>query len=132
MVGVVDVAQRAPATASRMAKAAQRYLDSLDDARRKATQFAFEDQERFRWNYRPDGFFIDGSTFWHEGLRLINMTPEQQQAAMALIDSGSFRAGSRTSSAIRSCTPSRSSASPAAPPPGPGGPAATTSASTSP
>ena len=88
MVGVVDAAQRAPATASRMALAAQRYLDSLDDARRKATQFAFEDQERYRWNYRPDGFFIDGATFWHEGLRLINMTPDQQRAAMALLDAG--------------------------------------------
>ena len=60
MVGVVDATQRAPATAARMAEAAKRYLDSLDDARRKATQFAFEDQERYRWNYRPDGFFIDG------------------------------------------------------------------------
>ena len=88
MVGVVDATQRAPATASRMAEAAQRYLDSLDDARRKATRFAFEDQERYRWNYRPDGFFIEGQTFWHEGLRLINMTPEQQQAAMALLESG--------------------------------------------
>ena len=88
MVGVVSATQRAPVTAARMAEAAQRYLDSLDDARRKATRFAFEDQERFRWNYRPDGFFIDGSTFWHEGLRLINMTPDQQQAAMALLDSG--------------------------------------------
>jgi len=84
----VSIEQRAPATARRMAEAAQRYLDSLDEARRQATQFAFEDQERYRWNYRPDGFFIDGSTFWHEGLRLINMTPDQQQAAMALLDAG--------------------------------------------
>ena len=88
MVAEVSTTRRAPATAARMAEAAQRYLDSLDDARRKATQFAFEDQERFRWNYRPDGFFIDGATFWHEGLRLINMTAAQQQAALALLDSG--------------------------------------------
>ena len=88
MVGVVSAAQRAPVTARRMAEAAQRYLESLDEPRRRATQFAFEDQERFRWNYRPDGFFIDGITFWHEGLRLINMTRDQQQAAMALLDSG--------------------------------------------
>ena len=88
MVGVLSAAQRAPLTASRMAEAAQRYLDALDEPRRKATRFAFEDQERFQWNYRPDGFFINGSTFWHEGLRLINMTGEQLAAAMALLDSG--------------------------------------------
>jgi hypothetical protein len=84
----ISTGHRAPVTARRMAEAAQRYLDSLDAPRRKATTFAFEDQERFRWNYRPDGFFIDGATFWHEGLRLINMTPDQQQAALALLDSG--------------------------------------------
>ena len=74
----ITTGHRAPATARRMADAAQRYLDSLDDARRKATSFTFEDQERYQWNYRPDGFFIGGSTFWHEGLRLITMTPDQQ------------------------------------------------------
>src|SRR5437870_13193700 len=84
----ISTGQRAPVTARRMAEAAQRYLDSLDAPRRKATRFAFEDQERFQWNYRPDGFFINGATFWHEGLRLINMTPLQQQAAMALLDPG--------------------------------------------
>ncbi|MCC7371518.1 MAG: DUF3500 domain-containing protein [Chloroflexi bacterium] len=88
MVAEVGVTHRAPRTAASMAAAAQRFLGSLDEPRRKATQFAFEDQERFRWNYRPDGFFIDGATFWHEGLRLINMTPEQQQAALALLDAG--------------------------------------------
>jgi len=88
MVAEISTTQRAPITAARMAEAAQRYLDSLDDARRKATRFAFEGQERYRWNYRPDGFFIEGQAFWHEGLRLINMTPAQQAAAMALLDSG--------------------------------------------
>lgn len=88
MVADVGIAQRAPLTAARMAEAARRYLDALDEPRRRATRFAFEDQERFRWNYRPDGFFWEGATFWHEGLRLINMTPAQQQAALALLDSG--------------------------------------------
>ena len=54
MVGVVGITQRATITAARMVAAAQRYLERLDDARRKATRFAFEDQERFRWNYRPE------------------------------------------------------------------------------
>jgi hypothetical protein len=84
----LSTTQRAPATARRMAEAAQRFLDALDGARRQAVQYAFEDQERYRWNYRPDGFFLDGATVWHEGLRLINMTPPQQQAALGLLDSG--------------------------------------------
>src|SRR5215212_460982 len=84
----LSTTQRAPTTARRTAEAAQRFLDALDGARRQAAQYAFEDQERFRWNYRPDGFFLDGATFWHEGLRLIHMTPPQQQAALGLLDSG--------------------------------------------
>lgn len=86
MVSEVGISQRAPATAARMVEAAQRFLGTLDEARRKAVLFAFEDQERFRWNYRPSGFFIEGATFWHEGLRLINMTPEQQEGALGLLD----------------------------------------------
>src|SRR5690242_7117016 len=39
----ISTGHRAPVTARRMAEAAQRYLDSLDAPRRKATTFAFED-----------------------------------------------------------------------------------------
>jgi hypothetical protein len=78
----------APVTARRMADAARAFLQSLDAPRLSAASFAFESEERFRWNYRPDGFEWEGRTFWHEGLRLFNMTPTQQQAAMGLLESG--------------------------------------------
>ena len=96
----LDVSYHAPATARRMAEAAERFLDSLDSGRREATTYAFEDQERYRWNYRPDGFDWDGRTFWHEGLRLINMTPDQQRAALGLIDAGMSHHGAERTRAI--------------------------------
>ena len=79
---------RAPAAAKRMAEAAQELLSVLDGPRRSAVLFAFEDQERYRWDYRPDGVEWKCRTIWHEGLRLVNMTPDQQRAALALLESG--------------------------------------------
>ncbi len=79
---------RAPETAARMVAAARAFVATLDERRRAAVSFAFEDEERFRWDYRPSGFFIRQHTFWHEGLRLANMTPPQKAAAFALLASG--------------------------------------------
>src|ERR671933_641174 len=90
----------APAAASRMTDAASRFLATLDPPRLKAVSFAFDDVERYRWNYRPDGFMWEGRTFWHEGLRLINMTAVQQQAALALLDAGLSPPGAERSRAI--------------------------------
>src|SRR4030095_2501504 len=54
---------------------------------RKAATFPFAGDERYTWNYRPtqggDSRFYD-----RNGLRIINMTAEQQQLALALIDAG--------------------------------------------
>jgi Protein of unknown function (DUF3500) len=92
----LSVTERAPAAARRMTDAANRFLESLDGPRRAAVIFPFEGDERYRWNYRPDGFEWGGGTFWHEGLRLVNMTPEQQRAALGLLDAGlSARGASR-------------------------------------
>src|SRR2546421_7598684 len=90
----------APATARRMTEAASRFLATLDQSRLSAASFAFTDNERYRWNYRPDGFFWDGNTLWHEGLRLVNMSTEQQQAALALLDTGLSPHGAQRTRAI--------------------------------
>lgn len=79
---------RAPVAAKRMATATQKLLSALDAPRQAALLFAFEDQERYRWNYRPDGFVWEGRTLWHEGLRLVNMTYDQQRAALELLATG--------------------------------------------
>jgi hypothetical protein len=83
----VSVSYRAPATARAMAEAATRFLASLNPAQRKLATFPFAGDERYTWNYRPtqggDSRFFD-----RNGLRIMNMTGEQQQLALALIDAG--------------------------------------------
>jgi hypothetical protein len=96
----VSTALHAPSVAARMAEAAARFLATLDEPRLKVACMPFETHERFRWNYRPDGFDWDGRTFWHEGLRLMNMTREQQAAALALLDAALSLDGSRTARRI--------------------------------
>jgi hypothetical protein len=83
-----------------MRDAALAFLKTLDGPRLAAAKFPFESEERYRWNYRPDGFDWEGRTFWHEGLRLLNMTAPQQQAALALLDAGLSPRGAERSRAI--------------------------------
>src|SRR5581483_9548104 len=75
----LSVSYRAKTTARAMAEAANRFLDSLNDAQRDAATFPFAGDERYIWNYRPTP---------RNGLRLMNMTREQQALALALLDSG--------------------------------------------
>jgi hypothetical protein len=83
-----------------MTEAARAFLATLDPARLAAATYPFESEERYRWNYRPDGFDWEGRTFWHEGLRLFNMTSAQQQAALALLDAGLSAQAAERSRAI--------------------------------
>jgi hypothetical protein len=75
----LSVTSHAPATARRMAEAAESFLDSLSSGQREVATFPFEGDERYKWHYTP----ID-----RNGLRLINMTSPQQQAALGLFDAG--------------------------------------------
>ena len=87
-MAIVDLTatQRLPATARRMADAATRFLGSLTDGQRELARFPFEGDERYAWDYRPSP---------RNGLRLINMTAEQQQLAWALADVGLSARGAR-------------------------------------
>lgn len=71
-----------------MAEAAEELLSALDEERRAAIVFPFDDEERFWWEYRPDGHQGKGRTVWHEGLRLLDMSDAQQRAALDLLDRG--------------------------------------------
>jgi hypothetical protein len=75
----LSVSYRAPTVARAMAEAATRFLDSLNPAQREAASFPFAGDERYVWNYRPTP---------RNGLRLMNMTKEQQGLALALVDAG--------------------------------------------
>ncbi len=80
----LSVSYRAPATARVMAEAAQRFLDSLNEAQRDAAAFPFAGDERYIWDYRPSQ---------RNGLRLMNMTREQQALALALVDAALSKRG---------------------------------------
>jgi hypothetical protein len=84
----VSTCYRAPTTARQMADAAHRWLDSLNAEQREAATFPFVGDERYLWNYRPDGSHWNGGTVWHRGLRLVNMTHPQQRLALALFEAG--------------------------------------------
>jgi len=78
----LTLTDRAPATAGRMASAALDFLASLDDAQRQTATLPFGDDRRYVWDYRPP------ESTPRNGLRLINMTDDQQRKALALLDIG--------------------------------------------
>jgi hypothetical protein len=73
---------RAPATAGRMQTAALEFLASLNDMQRRTATLPFGDDRRYIWDYRPP------ESTPRNGLRLINMTADQQRKALALLDIG--------------------------------------------
>jgi hypothetical protein len=79
-----------------MAEAALRFRDSLNDAQRNLALFPFEGEERYFWHYTP---------VFRNGLRLINMTLDQQKLALALFDVGLSARGARTANDIISLEP---------------------------
>jgi hypothetical protein len=78
----LSTTDRAPATAGRMASAALEFLVSLNEMQRRAATLPFGDDRRYVWDYRPP------ESTPRNGLRLINMTPDQQRKAMALLEIG--------------------------------------------
>ncbi len=65
---------------SRIVKAANSFLSTLDDKQRQSVSFTFDDeQQRKRWSNFPTGFVPRG------GINLKEMTPAQRAAAMTLV-----------------------------------------------
>ena len=80
----LSVSYRAPETARAMSQAALQFVASLNGEQRAAATFPFAGDERYEWEYRPQV---------RNGLRLMSMTREQQQLALALFDAGMSRRG---------------------------------------
>jgi uncharacterized protein DUF3500 len=85
----LTLTDRAPATAGRMVSAAMDFLTSLNETQRRAATLPFGDDRRYIWDYRPP------ENTPRNGLRLINMTPEQQRKALALLEIGLSTRGAR-------------------------------------
>lgn len=92
MTATVDLSttERAPATAGRMASAAQDFLGSLNEQQRRVAHLPFGDDRRYVWDYRP----LESTP--RPGLRLINMNDDQKRKALALLDIGLSARGADT------------------------------------
>jgi hypothetical protein len=78
-------------TAAGIAAAAERFLESLDDDRRRVATYPFGDAERMRWHWTiPEAVP-------RNGLPLRDMTPEQRRYALALLGASSSASGFRKS-----------------------------------
>jgi hypothetical protein len=76
----LSLTERAPATARRLSEAALEFLGSLNESQYKAATLPFGDDRRYIWDYRPP------ESTPRNGLRLINMSHDQQAKALAVLD----------------------------------------------
>jgi hypothetical protein len=83
------ITDRAPALAGRMASAAMDFLTCLNSAQRQVATLPFGDDRRYVWDYRPP------ESTPRNGLRLLDMTADQQRLALALLDIGLSGRGAR-------------------------------------
>ncbi len=81
----------APDVVKRMTAAANAFLNTLDGGQRSAATFRFEGDERYEWAYTP----ID-----RNGLLLEDMTQEQRDAALRLMDTAFSERGVQTARQI--------------------------------
>jgi hypothetical protein len=99
LAGVAYVSQRAETAGQKMARAAQKFLDSLSaDQKMKAT-FPFDSKERTNWWFVPR----EGNKKpTRKGLPLKEMTGEQKKAALALVAAGTSASGDKQATTIMS------------------------------
>ena len=69
----------APAAASRMTVAAQKFLEALSAGQRDTASFDFNGDERYIWNYTPVP---------RNGLMIADMDDAQRTVAFALMETG--------------------------------------------
>ena len=91
VLSAVIAAQR---SSDAMVTAAQQFLESLTPAQRQEAVFAFDSNERFKWNFIPDEMFP------RNGLALKAMTPAQRMRAQDLLKTGLSQKGYMTYTAI--------------------------------
>jgi hypothetical protein len=100
LVGVAYVGQAPEPAGSRMAAAAEKFLDSLKDDQKTKATFAFDDKERTNWHFVPLEDKEKNPT--RKGLRLEEMSKEQQDAALDLVRAGTSPGGFSRATTIMS------------------------------
>lgn len=81
----------APDAVKRMTAAANAFLNTLDDGKRATASFPFEGEERYEWAYTP----ID-----RKGLLIGDMSQDQRDAALAMMDTAYSDRGKKTAHQI--------------------------------
>ncbi|NQW16029.1 MAG: DUF3500 domain-containing protein [Chloroflexi bacterium] len=81
----------APAAATRMSAAAQKFLEALSSGQREMATFDFSGDERYVWNYTP----VD-----RNGLMIMDMDDAQRQIAFDLMATGLSKSGNDTAHQI--------------------------------
>src|SRR5262249_30464446 len=88
--GVAYVSQLVEPTGVKMVGAADKFLGTLTPEKKAKATFAFDDKERSNWHFVP---LEKGKKPTRKGLSLEEMTPEQKQAALDLLHSGTSPGG---------------------------------------
>jgi hypothetical protein len=98
--GVAYVGQATETAGSKMAGAAEKFLDSLTADQKGKAALAFDDKERFAWHFVPLQDSARKPT--RKGLPLEEMNKEQKEAARELLRAGTSSDGYTTATTIMS------------------------------
>jgi hypothetical protein len=93
-----SVCQADDASGDAMARAAEKFLDSLNAEQKERAAFAFDAEERFNWQFMRDR--ADKPRF--KGLSLKDMKAEQKKAAIDLLATATSAAGKELATTIMS------------------------------
>jgi hypothetical protein len=91
LVGVAYVEQATAPAGTKMATAAEKFVDSLGADQKSKATFTFDDKERTNWYFTPRQDKDRKST--RKGLPLEDMNKDQRAAALALLKAGTSEGG---------------------------------------
>jgi hypothetical protein len=100
VVGVAYVGQATESAEAKMADAADRFLAALNGDQKTRAALDFDDKERFNWHFTP--YQDAGKKPRHRGLPVEEMSNEQKEAALALLQAGTSKGGYEKATTIMS------------------------------
>jgi hypothetical protein len=100
VTGIAVVSQRTDPPATRMAMAAQKFVDSLTPEQKKKALLDFDSEERLNWHFVP--LQDNNKRPTRKGLPLEEMNPQQKQLALALVAAGTSETGNKQATTIMS------------------------------
>src|SRR5262245_53248110 len=100
LAGVAYVRQGSDPPATKMAAAAQKFVESLTPEQKKIALFDFDNAERTNWHFVPLQDKDKKPT--RKGLRLQEMNAKQKELALALVAAGTSETGNKQATTIMS------------------------------